>query len=241
MKRKLHGMVMILGAMAVVALMSTASQAGLCDTLFGWCGLCSKSQQQQVAYMPPVAPACGPCAPNVTYVPQTAYRTVYRRVPVTTYRPIAVTDACTGCATTALRPVVTYRRQPQLIPYRSYRLVYSNPVRSACNPCATCPSPCATGVCGSASSSGCTSCANGGPTPAQTYESNGATQEQFNIPAIESQRPVTAPTTPATESSTMELTPAFSAPLQGPSGRTTMRPTAYTKPVTDKYGWGTSY
>lgn len=247
MNRKLHGMRTVLGALALVALMSATSQAGLCDTLFGWCGLSSKSEQ--VTYMPPIAPAAGACATTCTYVPQTAYRTVYRSVPVTSYQPVAATDACTGCPTTTLRPVVTYQRQPQLIPYRSYRLVYSNPIVSGCNPCATSAcSPCATGgsscasgACGGAPSAGCTSCAGGAPSiSSPTYEPANGTMK---TPPTETYRPAAEPevapinSTPASMKSTIDLTPSFTPPLQSPVGRTTMRPVSHTKPITDKYGW----
>src|SRR5690349_21761479 len=74
------------------------------------------------------APACNTCAaPTVVnyapapqvcnYVPQTAYRSVYVNVPVTSYRPIVAADPCTGCATTAMQPVTTYMTQSRLVPY----------------------------------------------------------------------------------------------------------------------------
>jgi hypothetical protein len=70
--------------------------------------------------------ACDPCGPQVcNYVPQTCYRTQYVSVPVTTYRPIAGCDPCTGCPVTTYRPITAYVWQPRLVPYSSFRLVYS--------------------------------------------------------------------------------------------------------------------
>ena len=101
----------------------------------------------------PAAPVCNTC----NYVPQVAYRMVYTNVPVTALRPISTVNPCTGCASTMMQPVTTYRLQPQLVPYTTYR-----PVMSACGcapttvgyapACATgaCGTGCATGACGTA-------------------------------------------------------------------------------------------
>src|SRR5258708_2428379 len=93
------------------------------------------------------APACpAPVAQQVNYVPQTCYRTVYRPVAVTSYRPITTADPCTGCPVTSLSPVTTYVQRPVVVPYTTYRPVVTTvllPTAPAC-PC----SPCATGACG---------------------------------------------------------------------------------------------
>lgn len=65
------------------------------------------------------------------YVPQTSYRVQYCPVAVTTYRPVTTADPCTGCQTTCLRPITCYRQQAQLVPYQSYRIVYST-LQPAC-------------------------------------------------------------------------------------------------------------
>lgn len=70
-------------------------------------------------------PVCAPVAVQAQYVPQTCYRQQCSYVPVTTYRPVTTFDACTGCPVTAYRPVVVYRPQVTLVPYTSYRIVYS--------------------------------------------------------------------------------------------------------------------
>ena len=110
----------------------------------------------------------------VNYVPYTAYRTAYKQVPVTTYKPQTTSDPCTGCTVTCMRPCTTYTYQCQQVPYTTYRPVYRQetykvPVTTITNGCAT--GTCATGTC----NTGCNTCATGGfvqqsqqfaPTPA---------------------------------------------------------------------------
>ena len=92
--------------------------------------------RKQTAYYPAVpnytasyaAPQCGTCTTTCTqrvcnYVPQTAYRTSYVNVPVTTYRPVTTQNACSGCTTTCMRPITTYVQRPTLVPYTAYRQV----------------------------------------------------------------------------------------------------------------------
>ncbi|MBN1589133.1 MAG: hypothetical protein JW888_06440 [Pirellulales bacterium] len=90
--------------------------------------------------------SCSPCATQTCcYVPQTSYRTVYRMTPVTTCQAVCGCDPCTGCPVTAYRPVTSYQRCAQLIPYTTYRMVWSNPCATSYSPCATsCGSGCST-------------------------------------------------------------------------------------------------
>lgn len=74
------------------------------------------------------AAPCGTCTTTCTqkvcsYVPQTAYRTSYVNVPVTTYRPVTTQNACSGCTTTCMRPITTYVQRPTVVPYTAYRQV----------------------------------------------------------------------------------------------------------------------
>ena len=92
------------------------------------CGLFNKQ---------PAAPAlacnaCNPCGvqQTVSYVPQTCYRTQYVTVPVTTCRPVLSCNPCGGCPVTTMRPVVTNVQKAVLVPYTTYRLVYSNAVQT---------------------------------------------------------------------------------------------------------------
>jgi hypothetical protein len=101
------------------------------------------------------APACSSCVPQTTYsVPYTAYRMVYQQTPVTTYTACTRCDTCTGCPVTCYRPVTTWSYRAALVPYTTYRLVYS----SACSSCA--------------SYSGCSTCVSGLGTTLQTGSSS---------------------------------------------------------------------
>lgn len=64
-------------------------------------------------------------------MPTTCYRTTWARVPVTTYRPVASADPCTGCRTTVMRPCTTYRWEARRVPYTTYRPVYYSVRRPA--------------------------------------------------------------------------------------------------------------
>lgn len=67
-------------------------------------------------YPAPATHGCATCRPACCAAPQTCYRTVYMPVQVITYQPVAMCDSC-GHQVTALRPVVTYRMQAQVVPY----------------------------------------------------------------------------------------------------------------------------
>ena len=104
----------------------------------------------------------------VNYVPYTAYRTSWKRVPVTSYRPVTNNDPCTGCTVTCMRPCTTYTYQMQRIPYTTQRPVYRTETYKV--PVTTITNDCATGGCNS-----CNTCGTGfqgvptqgfGPTPA---------------------------------------------------------------------------
>jgi len=144
------------------------------------------------AYAPAYAPSCAPCAApcascapqTCQYVPQTCYRTVYQPVPVTTCQATPCCDPCTGCPMTAYYPTTTWTYQARLIPYTTYRIVYSNP----CSPCAGYSySPCAS--CGPtgyfSSGAPCSSCV-GGTTAAGTvpYTSAGTPLEVTPSPSL---------------------------------------------------------
>lgn len=108
----------------------------------------------------------------VNYVPQTAYRTTWKQVPVTQYKPVTNSDPCTGCTVTCMKPCTTYTYQCQRVPYTTYRPVYRTetykvPVTTITNDCATgtCGSSCPTGTCGGTAAPA----TNYGPTPAVTY------------------------------------------------------------------------
>jgi hypothetical protein len=89
----------------------------------------------------PCAPACpAPCTVTqqvCNYVPQTCYRTVYRQVPVTVYRPVSTCDPCTGCPRTTMHPCTTMQQVAQRVPVTTYRQVcqlVQRPVQPTCAP-----------------------------------------------------------------------------------------------------------
>ena len=110
--------------------------------------------QPAVASEAPVYTPAPPVATQVNYVPQTSYRTMYRPVAVTSYRPITTTDPCTGCPVTSMAPVTSYVQRPVVVPVTTYRPVVTTvqmPVTPACG-CSSCGcSSCGTGACGAMS------------------------------------------------------------------------------------------
>ena len=149
--------------------------------IFDW--LCPWSKKQQTTattYVPPFSgrpaaqapqtlsapvvvgvPRVGAAMPTTcSYVPQTAYRTAYRQVPVTSYVTATCYDPCTGCPRVTYRPVTSWAYRTVLEPYTTYRIVYSN----RC--CPTTPYAGAWGGSGTVSGAGCSSCApSAGPSP----------------------------------------------------------------------------
>ena len=75
----------------------------------------------------PVAPPPPVTVPvqQVSYVPETTYRTEYRSVPVTSYKPSCEIDPCTGCPRDCMEQVTNYVQQPVNVPVTQYRAVYS--------------------------------------------------------------------------------------------------------------------
>ncbi len=82
----------------------------------------------------------------VNYVPCTAYRTSWKQVPVTQYKPQTSSDPCTGCTVTCMRPCTSYTWQMQRVPYTTYRPVYTQ--QNYTVPVTTITNDCATGTCG---------------------------------------------------------------------------------------------
>ena len=58
------------------------------------------------------------------YVPYTAFRTQWYRVPVTYYRPVTTTNPQTGCISTCMKPCTYYQMQARRVPYTTYQTVY---------------------------------------------------------------------------------------------------------------------
>ena len=136
----------------------------------------------------------------VNYVPYTAYRTSWKRVPVTTYRPVTNSDPCTGCTVTCMRPCTKYTYQMQRVPYTTQRPVYRTETYKV--PVTTITNDCATGGCSSCNScatGGCSTCGTGvqaapmqgfaptqSPTPAQSFPSSSGFGSGFETPSFPS-------------------------------------------------------
>lgn len=108
----------------------------------------------------------------VNYVPHTAYRTDWKRVPVTQYRPETSTDPCTGCSVTCMKPCTTYNWQMQRVPYTTYRAVYRTENYTV--PVTTITNGCATGTC---ATNTCSTC----PTPGGVYTNSGVLPQSRSV------------------------------------------------------------
>ncbi len=94
------------------------------------------------------AASCGPatCQQTVVqYVPQTAFRTVWQAVPITTHRRTVSYNPTTGLPVTCTQPCTTYTYQARRVPYTTLRPMYRTvPVTTqtaaavpSCNGCGT--------------------------------------------------------------------------------------------------------
>jgi hypothetical protein len=122
-------------ALLAVGAMTPAAARGQCclNDLFAGCGTCFR--KQPVYAVAPVAPVMAPIpAPpppvmvpvqQTSYVPETTYRTEYKTVPVTTYKPSSEIDPCTGCPRDCMQPVTQYVQQAVNVPVTQYRAVTS--------------------------------------------------------------------------------------------------------------------
>jgi hypothetical protein len=120
--------------LAVGAVTPTAARGQSClNDLFAGCGTCFRKQPAYA--VAPVAPVMAPIpAPpppvmvpvqQTSYVPETTYRTEYKTVPVTTYKPSSEIDPCTGCPRDCVQPVTQYVQQAVNVPVTQYRAVTS--------------------------------------------------------------------------------------------------------------------
>jgi len=130
------------GALVVAGARDSDAQCCLND-LFAGFHSCFYRAPQAYAVAPVVAPVAAPVmAPSpvpvapppqpvvvpvqqVSYVPETTYRTEYRSVPVTSYKPSCEIDPCTGCPRDCMEQVTNYVQQPVNVPVTQYRAVYS--------------------------------------------------------------------------------------------------------------------
>jgi hypothetical protein len=126
------------GAIVVAGAQDSAAQCCLND-LFAGFHSCFYRAPQAYAVAPIAAPVMVPSqvpvalppqpvvvpVQQVSYVPETTYRTEYRSVPVTSYKPSCEIDPCTGCPRDCMEQVTNYVQQPVNVPVTQYRAVYS--------------------------------------------------------------------------------------------------------------------
>lgn len=224
-------------SMLGISLVATAPcQAGpLWDWLFG---------PRQVAYYPvttvaaPVtaaAPAvgCNTCASpvqqtTVNYVPQTAYRSSWARVPVTYYRPVATVDPRTGCPANTTQACTTYQWQVRRVPITVMRPVY--------NATSCCPTTAAYQTTAVAApqtmSAGCSSCSTGYAAPAspQYVSAPVAAPSATIVPSMPQQPADLRPS--LNPSSLPSTTSQYSGNVSANYGAATVNGSSYNAPVT---------
>lgn len=134
MKTRRWMFVLLLGGAASMLPQSATAQCCL-DGLFAGCSSCFRKAPPAYAVAPVMAPVAAPVpAPpppvvvpvqQVSYVPETTYRTQYQCVPVTSYKPTCEIDPCTGCPRECMEQVTNYVQQAVNVPVTQYRAVYS--------------------------------------------------------------------------------------------------------------------
>jgi hypothetical protein len=127
---------LVLAVAGCSAVASRPASAQCClSGLFSGCQSCFR--QAPVYAVAPVAPVAAPmmapvAAPpppvmvpvqQTSYVPETTYRTEYKCVPVTSYKPSCEIDPCTGCTVECMQPVTQYVQQAVNVPVTQYRAV----------------------------------------------------------------------------------------------------------------------
>jgi hypothetical protein len=126
--------VAMVGGMATLAPGEARAQNCLSE-LFSCCRKAPPAYAVAPVPAPIIAPVAAPVpAPpppvvvpvqQVSYVPETTYRTQYKSVPVTSYKPSCEIDPCTGCPRECMEQVTQYVQQAVNVPVTQYRAVYS--------------------------------------------------------------------------------------------------------------------
>jgi hypothetical protein len=155
---------------------AAVSQSASCGLQPGVCRVdCQKTCQRTV----------------VNYVPQTCYRSCWKRIPVTQYRPVTNTDPCSGCTVTCMRPCTTYSWKMERVPYTTYRPVYRTetykvPVTYFTTDCGNTNPSC------TSCNTGCDTCNTGGQTVGPAFNSGGQPTPADSPPSINGSVPTTS-------------------------------------------------
>jgi len=149
------------------------------------------------------APGIAPAATTCCYVPTTFYRTEYRMVPTTTCQAVTYYEPCSGCPMVTYRPVTSWAYRPQLVPYNTYRIVYSAPATT----CAAAPmASYGVVVPAAVSRPGCASCSGAAPASTVISPTPSSTSTVLPPPSLPGPLPITSQ-------------PATVAPWQGGTSR----------------------
>ena len=134
MKMRRWMFVLLLAGSGASTLPHVANAQCCLDAFFAGCATCfRKPPAYAVAPVMAPVPAPIPAPPppvvvpvqQVSYVPETTYRTQYQNVPVTSYKPSTEIDPCTGCPRECMQQVTNYVQQAVNVPVTQYRAVYS--------------------------------------------------------------------------------------------------------------------
>ncbi len=106
-----------MSALAVSAMLLGAQPTQAC-CFTDWCS-CSWFKSKPVC-PPPPAPACAVCPQQISFIPQTSFRSESACVPCTTCQPACACDPCGG-AQTVMQPVTSFVRRPVMVPYTTMR------------------------------------------------------------------------------------------------------------------------
>ncbi len=126
--------VVLLVGVAVSAQPSVGRAQCCLSNMFAGCSSCFRKAPPAYATAPIMAapimavPIAAPVVvpvQQVSYVPETTYRTQYECVPVTSYKPSYEIDPCTGCTRECSEQVTNYVQRAVNVPYTQYRAVYS--------------------------------------------------------------------------------------------------------------------
>ncbi len=135
--RRMAGVVLVAGLCLAGQGRAVAQSQCCLSNLFSGCFSCCQPPPVAYAVAPVAAPIMAPVMAPVpvppppvmvpvqqtSYVPETTYRTEYRCVPVTSYKPSCEIDPCTGCPVECMQPTTQYVQQPVSVPVTQYRAV----------------------------------------------------------------------------------------------------------------------
>jgi hypothetical protein len=151
-----------------------------------------------------------PAPARINPIPQTYYRTTYRQIPVTVYRPITGTDVVTGYPLTINRPCTTNEWQVQRVPTGVFGMGHHPGLHSSMSaPMATTAAP------------GCGGCNTTMP----------ATSPYYTPPAGGMAVPPTTPMTPGTGLPPATTPPTTPMTTPGSSAPPTMTPGSGVEPA----------